>query len=342
MASGLTTYVSKLVPANSPGLQARAEATWKHKGRKAGILRHSSWDVLFVGFALMHAVVLLLVPSVWMIALGMWWNANTISHNFIHLPFFRSRAANAFFSAGLSLLLGIPQTLWRDRHLAHHAGAGWRWRPSRALAIEAALVLGMWIVLLALVPAFFLKIYLPGYLLGLALCQLQGHYEHVRGTASYYGWLYNFLFFNDGYHVEHHARPAAHWRRLPGLKTARARKSRWPAVLRWVEWPYLELLERLVLRSTLLQSFVLLRHKRAFAKMLSQLPAIRKVIIVGGGMFPRTALIVKTDPAARIKVIDARAEHIRWARHYVDSGVEFTREFLIPPLSMPAKTRLTC
>ena len=59
-----------------------------------------------------------------MIAIGVWWNSNTIAHNFIHRPFFRSRRFNALFSAYLSVLLGIPQVLWRDRHLAHFAALG--------------------------------------------------------------------------------------------------------------------------------------------------------------------------------------------------------------------------
>ena len=53
------------------------------------------------------------------IAVGVWWNANTVSHLFIHRPFFRRRAANACVAALLTATLGFPQSLWRDRHLAH-------------------------------------------------------------------------------------------------------------------------------------------------------------------------------------------------------------------------------
>ena len=42
------------------------------------------------------------------IALGVWWNANTIAHHFIHRPFFRHRLANHLFAALLSVLLGSP------------------------------------------------------------------------------------------------------------------------------------------------------------------------------------------------------------------------------------------
>src|SRR5215212_5119018 len=81
------------------------------------ILRNSKWDVLLVGLALVHGALLLLFPSPVLIALGMWWNANTIAHNFIHRPFFNSRWLNRAFSFYLSLVLGIPQSLWRARHL---------------------------------------------------------------------------------------------------------------------------------------------------------------------------------------------------------------------------------
>jgi fatty acid desaturase len=113
-----------------------------------GILRHSGWDALLVALAAAHGVVVFLLAfsgtrfleetgflnaavSSAILALGLWWNANTIAHNFIHKPFFRARALNCLFSAYLSLVLGLPQSLWRDRHLAHHAGVPWRFRLRR-------------------------------------------------------------------------------------------------------------------------------------------------------------------------------------------------------------------
>src|SRR5687768_5588521 len=89
------------------------------------VLRHSRWDALLVGLAALHGAVLLLTASPVLIAVGMWWNANTIAHNFIHRPFFASRWLNRLFSFYLSLVLGIPQTIWRSRHLAHHADRPW-------------------------------------------------------------------------------------------------------------------------------------------------------------------------------------------------------------------------
>src|SRR6266487_6630815 len=81
-----------------------------------GILRHSSSDALLVGLAVVHGALLVLVPSVPLVALGLWWNANTVSHNFIHLPFFRSGGANRLYSFYLTLVLGFPHSWWRERH----------------------------------------------------------------------------------------------------------------------------------------------------------------------------------------------------------------------------------
>ena len=171
------------------------------------ILRYSRRDAVLVVLAGVHGAVLIAAPLLALVALGLWWNSNTVSHNFIHKPFFRHRAWNRIFSCYLTLLLGIPQSLWRQRHLAHHAGRVWRWHPTPTLLLESVLVLTLWSALLVWQSVFFLTVYLPGYSAGLALCWLHGHYEHSRGTLSHYGWTYNRLFFNDGYHVEHHLDP---------------------------------------------------------------------------------------------------------------------------------------
>jgi hypothetical protein len=288
-------------------------------------------EAVFVALAIAHAAALVTVPSIPLIAVGLWWNANTIAHNFIHRPFFRRPGANRAFSACLSLVLGIPQSLWRQRHLQHHAeSADGHPRAlviSRAIVIETALVLACWGIVAALVPRIFLFVYLPGWVAGLVLCQLQGYYEHARGTTSHYGRLYNLLFFNDGYHVEHHRRPAANWRDLPALSDPSAPGSRWPAVLRWLDRPSrgpggLEILERLVLRSPLLQRFVIDRHEQAFRALLPSLGPIARITIVGGGLFPRTALILRRLlPHASLTIVDASAMNLETARRFLDDGV---------------------
>jgi fatty acid desaturase len=295
-----------------------------------------------IALALLHGLVLALWPAWPVIALGLWWNSNTISHNFIHRPFFRERWANRLFSAYLSALLGIPQALWRDLHLAHHAGTSWRGKITEQIAAESALVVAVWGALAMGSPRFFLAVYLPGYGTGLALCALQGYYEHFRqGAVSHYGAIYNFLCFNDGYHAEHHVYPGAAWRELPSRKLDRALTSRWPPLLRWIELRWIELrwmdalsleqLERLVLRSTALQSFVLSRHRRAMAALI---PAgVERVTIVGGGLFPRTALAIRELlPRARIVVIESNPNHIAIARRFVDNVAFEQRRYGGEPL----------
>jgi hypothetical protein len=295
--------------------------------KSGNILRHSGADALLIGVSVLHAVLLVTIPSTWLIGLGLWWNANTVAHNFIHLPFFRSRTANRIFSGYLTLLLGIPQSLWRDRHLAHHAERPWHFRPTSQLISEVILLLTLWASLLMFAPLFCVMVYLPGIGLGLALCFLQGRYEHINGTISHYSRCYNLLFFNDGYHVEHHRRPALHWRDLPANREIAARASRWPAVLRWIDGCVLTSLEKLVLRSTILQRFVLSCHERAFRRLWPQLREFNKITIVGGALFPRTALIVQRLAHEKsIDVIDCRMDHIEVAGQWVAPEIRFMQQ----------------
>jgi fatty-acid desaturase len=310
------------------------------RARSIAVPRVWARDGVFVGLTIVHACALAFIPSVPLIAIGLWWNANTIAHNFIHRPFFRSKAATALFSAVLTLVLGVPQRLWRARHLAHHAELAAESRGSAAqtahvhvrwtlsMLVETELVVMLWAVLAVVYPRFFLTVYLPGWTIGLSLCFLQGYFEHAQGTTSHYGRLYNLLFFNDGYHVEHHARPGASWADLPAQAVPDVNGSRWPAVLRWLDWFSLDALERLVIRSPRLQSFVLDRHERALRRVLAGATNLSRVAVVGGGLFPRTALILRrVFPDASIVVIDASAENLRLARQFLGDDVEYRHQY---------------
>jgi hypothetical protein len=306
-------------------------------GLRVSFLRYSAWDGLLILLSLAHAGVLLAFPSIPVVAIGLWWNANTISHNFIHSPFFRSRALNRLFTVYLSALLGIPQSLWRARHLQHHAGVHRPLRLTKEMALEASVILAIWSAAAVAAPALFFTVYVPGYLVGLGLCFLQGHFEHARGTTSHYGWLYNWCFFNDGYHVEHHLRPCEHWTRLPRRIHPDAQRSRWPPVLRWLDWFNLESLERLVLRSPMLQRLVIAAHERAFRALLPRASQIRRVTIVGGGLFPRTALILqRVLPDAALTIVDARADHLASARPFLGPGIHLRHEMFDPRVPEPA------
>jgi hypothetical protein len=324
----MNTPVGKVAPfATAP----RRPVAWLDKDR--GILQSSPWDALLILLAAGHAALVLSFPYAPVIALGLWWNSNTIAHYFIHRPFFRAGALNVAFSLFLSVLLGVPQTLWRERHLAHHAGRDWRFHMSTRLAVEVFLILGLWSLLLLQNPAFFLFTYLPACAVGLLLCWLHGYYEHARGTTSHYGKLYNLLFLNDGYHVEHHAHLAEHWTRLPHWTHPGISGSRWPAILRWLDTPVLEMLERGVLHSHMLQRFVIWRHEAAFRRLLPKLTQVRQVAIVGGGLFPRTLLILeRLLPQARFVVIDHSAANIARAQSMVNGDARFIHQTYAPSL----------
>lgn len=288
-----------------------------------GVLRHSRSDGLLVALSFVHAALLLTIPSSPLIAVGLWWNANTISHNFVHLPFFRPPVLNKLYSIHLTLLLGIPQSIWRQRHLRHHSGRNrtFRWTPAGCM--ETGMIAVLWIGLASNDPAFFTGVFLPGYLAGLGLCHIQGHFEHARGTTSHYGRLYNLLFFNDGYHAEHHLRPGEHWTMLPRHSRADVPHSQWPPVLRWMDSISLESLERVVLRSSWLQHSVVACHERAFRTLLCTLPEIRRVTIVGGGLFPRTALVLlKVLPAASLTIVDASAKNLDIAGSFLNDAIK--------------------
>lgn len=294
--------------------------------------RYSNWDVVLVLLAVAHGTLLMTMPGVVVIAIGLWWNSNTISHNFIHNPFFRSRTLNQFFAAYLSVLLGFPHDLWRTRHLAHHAeaprgeashgGTARQVERSGVLIAQAVLVLLLWGILGAFTPVFFLTVYLPAWALGLGLCAVQGHYEHARGNTSCYGAVYNLLFFNDGFHVEHHARPGQHWARMTRM-ASNSSASRWPPVLRWLDALSLDGLEQLVLWSRQLRRFVTGTHEQAFRSLLSEARDVRRVGIVGGGLFPRTAIILRELlPDAELVVIDLSRRNLDTAERFLPDTVK--------------------
>lgn len=284
--------------------------------REAATIGRAGRDTRLVALSLLHGAVLLLGPPFFVVAILLWWNVNTVAHNFIHVPFFRAREANRVYSAYLSLLTGVPHTAYQARHLRHHG------LESVGVAIHEAILVGaLWCGLLLCSPGFFWAAWLPGFTTGMGLCFLHSHYEHARGTRSNYSALYNGLFFNDGYHVEHHREPGLHWTRLPGAKPD-PEASPWPAILRWLDVSLLERLEALALRSGRLQRFLVRTHERALLALVADLGGVETVRIVGGGMYPRSALILgRLLPDAKITILDASARHLDRARRYLDNEV---------------------
>ena len=50
------------------------------------------------------------------------WNVQSISHNFIHNPFFANEWLNRAFSVLESIAIGVPQTIYYHYHMNHHWG----------------------------------------------------------------------------------------------------------------------------------------------------------------------------------------------------------------------------
>src|SRR5258706_9251801 len=153
----------------SINLEARPVSHASPAARASPLLR-SKWDSIFIGLAVIQGTLLIFWPTPILVALGMWWGANTIAHNFIHRPFFTSRWLNRIFSFYFSLILGLPQTLWRSRHLAHHADREWKFKLTTQLLIETFGVLFLWSAIASSSPRFFFGSYIPAYFLGLCLC----------------------------------------------------------------------------------------------------------------------------------------------------------------------------
>lgn len=72
----------------------------------------------------------------------------------------------------------------------------------------------------------FLYFYLPVWFLGNAAAMAENYLEHHGATpgnrqtdsVSCYNPFYNFVWFNNGYHQEHHYRPQVHWTRVAEVR----------------------------------------------------------------------------------------------------------------------------
>jgi fatty acid desaturase len=68
--------------------------------------------------------------------------------------------------------------------------------------------------------------YLPIVVLAWPVSYAQNYYEHLGAVpgnrhadaVSSYGRLYNYLWFNNGYHQEHHYQPSAHWTEMEAVR----------------------------------------------------------------------------------------------------------------------------
>jgi fatty acid desaturase len=95
------------------------------------------------------------------------------------------------------------------------------------LLLAEALALGLfWLALLFMNWRYLLLFYLPSYYLGWVLIYAHTYTMHYgakpgnyyANSVSSYHRLYNWVFFNNGYHQEHHWDPKAHWTTMPQVK----------------------------------------------------------------------------------------------------------------------------
>jgi fatty acid desaturase len=100
-----------------------------------GLFRYSGWDAIPAALAYAHLGLLLAFLLAWPAmtwpervlgaaaygaAIG--WSLDSVSHNFIHNPFFAWEPLNRLTSLALTLSLGTPQTMYKYVHMRHHAG----------------------------------------------------------------------------------------------------------------------------------------------------------------------------------------------------------------------------
>jgi hypothetical protein len=89
-------------------------------------------------------------------------------------------------------------------------------------------------------------------------------------------------------------------------------------------------LERLALRFPAIRKFVLARHEHALRLLSVDALPICSVGIVGGGLFPRTAIILgRLMPSARLSIIEMNRENIDTARNFLGE-VNFVRDRFEP------------
>jgi|SRR5579884_296966 fatty acid desaturase len=118
----------------------------------------------------------------------------------------------------LSFFREDPKTVYRELK---------RRNPGEAFLGVAELALFVCtFVVLGILNLRYICFLLPFWYFGHCLSYLNGYYRHYGGNpdeplawgVSSYGKLYNWLWFFNGYHAEHHFRPKVHWTQMEALR----------------------------------------------------------------------------------------------------------------------------
>jgi fatty acid desaturase len=99
------------------------------------------------------------------------------------------------------------------------------WRQVVQCTVETLVLGAFWAAMLWTDWRYFVYYYLSSYYLGWVLSYAEGYLEHYgaqpgnpfANSVSSYHRLYNLLWFNNGYHQEHHWDPKVHWTKMRGL-----------------------------------------------------------------------------------------------------------------------------
>jgi fatty acid desaturase len=132
---------------------------------------------------------------------------------------------------GLFATAVIPVVMWRLdalrlRVLTIDADSPVRTAKARRRLVVDRVVVACVLATFCAIDPWFAALYVAATSLGHVYGNIQNYLEHYgaipgsRATdaASCYSRYYNFLWFNNGYHQEHHYRPGAHWTELPTLR----------------------------------------------------------------------------------------------------------------------------
>jgi fatty acid desaturase len=123
-------------------------------------------------------------------------------------------AENVWTFTFLSFFREDPKAAWREIRKHNRTESIWA-------LVEVAMT-GVFMIGMILLNWRFFSFFLPFWYLGHCLSYLNGYFEHFGGNpdipiawgVSSYHRLYNLIWFNNGFHAEHHYRPRAHWTRM--------------------------------------------------------------------------------------------------------------------------------
>ncbi|MEI6873402.1 MAG: fatty acid desaturase [Verrucomicrobiota bacterium] len=104
---------------------------------------------------------------------------------------------------------------------------GIRQRRTFQIHLEFIALFAMWALLIFLSWQNFVFFYLPLWFIGQVLNYAENYLEHHGAThtnrlddsVSCYSPFYNWIWFNNGYHQEHHYKARVHWSELPKVKS---------------------------------------------------------------------------------------------------------------------------